>query len=138
MKHLQGKKVKVKSIDGSVVVGIVTGATEELLKILSQNETDEQVIFIRNIFSYVVIGQGVTGGFSGINVFACKNLNIGCKGKLLLSLNKSTKIQDMKCAVCDKGFKCDFGTLGQMQVLPSKVQKVLFDGLLKDNNKKEN
>lgn len=137
MKHLQGKKVKVKSIDGTIVVGIVTGATDDILKILSQNEVDEQIIFIRNIFSYVIIGQGTSGGYSGLQVFACKNLNIGCKGRLLLSLNKNTKIQDMGCGVCDKGFKCDFGTLGQMQVLPSNIQRVLFDGLLKQNNKKE-
>lgn len=137
MKHLQGKKLKVKLSDGSCIIGVVTGATEEILKILSQNETDQQVIFIRNIFSYVVIGQGVTGGYSGLQVFACKNLNIGCKGRLKLSLNKNLKIQEMGCNVCDKGFKCDFGTLGQMQLLPSNVQKVLFDGLLKDNNKKE-
>lgn len=137
MKHLQGKKIKVKLTNGNCLLGIVTGATEEILKILSQNETDQQVIFIRNIFSYVVIGQGVTGGYSGLQVFACKNLNIGCKGRLKLSLNKNLKIQEMGCGACDKGFKCDFGTLGQMQLLPSNVQKVLFDGLLKDNNKKE-
>ena len=143
MKHLQGKKVQIVSNGGVSYIGIVTGSTDDIVKILCENQTDETVIFIKNIFSYKIIGQGVSGGFSGIQVFACKNENIGCKGKIYLSKKKSTTIQNMNCEICKAktvagiGFKCDFGTLGDLQVLPSKVQGVLFQGLIKDNNIKK-
>ena len=50
----------------------------------------------------------------------------------------------MGCEVCNKktaqgtGFKCDFGCIGAIEVLPSKVQRVLFDGMTVDRNKKKN
>ena len=139
MKHLQGKKVKVTSINGNSVTGLVTGAADDIVKILVDGQQDQTVIFIKNIFTYQVIGQGVTGGYSGIHVFACKNLEIGCKGRLRLSCKKDTTILDMGCQVAKQPtkFKCDFGCLGEMQVLPSRVQKILFDGLTKKNGKEE-
>lgn len=139
MKHLQGKKVKITSVCGQCFQGVVTGATDDIVKILIENQTDQIVVFIKNIFSYQIIGEGVSGGFSGLNVFACKNLEIGCKGKIKISLRKDLNVQDMECEVCKQKteFVCDFGCLGQMQILPSKVQKILFDGLIKSNNTKE-
>ena len=141
MKFLQGKKIKIKTVDGKESYGLVTGATENLIKILNNNDTDQQVFFTNNIISYKIYGQGISGGRSGLYIFACKNMNINCKGKLLVSTNKSSTICDMKCKVCKsktiigEGFKCDFGTLGEMQMMPSKLQRVLFDGLIKENNK---
>ena len=41
MKHLQGKKIKVTSINGNCVTGLVTGATDDLVKILIEGEQDE-------------------------------------------------------------------------------------------------
>lgn len=140
MKHLQGKKIYIDSITGKSITGLVVGANDELIRVLVDGQTDERVIFVKNIYSYQVIGEGVSGGYSGIKVYVCKNLNIGCKGRIKLS-GKQLKIQDMGCKVClsekGKNFHCDFGNVGAMEVLPSKVQKILFEGLLKDNNEKK-
>lgn len=139
MKHLQGKKIKVTSINGNSVIGLVTGATDDIVKILVEGEQDETVIFVKNIFTYQIIGEGTTGGYSGLHVFACKNLAIGCKGKIKLSCKQNTILQDMECEVPKQKteFVCDFGCLGEMEVLPSKVQKVLFDGMIKKNIKEK-
>ena len=140
MKHLQGKKLKVNSINGMEVFGLVTGATDELIKILIDTEKDETVILIKNIFTYKIVGEGVSGGFSGLKVFCCKNEEIGCKGRRKLS-TKNVSIEDMGCEVCNAktvagtGFKCDFGCIGDMEVIPSNAQRVLFDGMLVEANK---
>lgn len=141
MKHLSGKKLKIYCINGKCVSGLCTGANDEIIKILEDDKTDEMVVFIKNIFSYVVIGEGCTGGYSGLHVYVCKNENINCKGRIKLSLNP-IQIQDMGCKVCfartsegDK-FNCDFGDLGAMEVIPSSIQRILFDGMLVEKNKK--
>ena len=143
MKHLSGKKIKVFCINGKSVSGVCTGATDDIVKILEDGKTDEMVIFVKNIFSYVIVGEGCTGGYSGLNVYVCKNENINCHGKIKLSLKPIT-ISDMNCKVCTAktsegtGFNCDFGNLGPMEVLPSNIQKVLFDGMIVEKNKKVN
>lgn len=140
MKHLSGKKIKIYCLNGKSVSGLCTGATDDIVKILEDGKTDEMVIFIKNIFSYVVIGEGCSGGYSGLHVYVCKNENINCRGRVKLSLNP-IHIEDMGCKVCmaktsdGTGFHCDFGDLGAMEVLPSKIQRVLFDGMLIEKNK---
>jgi hypothetical protein len=141
MKHLSGKKIKIFCVNGKSVTGLCTGGSDDTVKILEDGKTDEMIVFVRNIFSYVIVGEGCTGGYSGLNVYVCKNEDINCKGRIKLSLNPIT-INDMGCKVCTAktvegtGFKCDFGNLGAMEVLPTNIQKVLFDGMLVEKNKK--
>ena len=142
MKLLQGKKIKICSVGGKEYIGNVIGANDDLVRILVDGEEDELVIYIKNIYSYQIIGEGTSGGYSGLNVWACKNDSIGCKGKTLLSC-KTCDISDMNCpiqekkTVVGKGFNCDFGNLGPMEVIPSKAQKILFEGLMKENKGKK-
>jgi len=35
-------------------------------------------------------------------------------------------------------FTCDFGCVGAIEVLPSQLQRVLFNGMVVDRNKKKN
>ena len=100
------------------------------------------VISVANIFSYVIHGGGCTGGYSGLKVYVCKNLGISCLGRVKLSAIP-LKIEDMGCNVCKaktvngEGFNCDFGCVGALEVIPSKVQKMLFDGMLLIRNQKK-
>jgi len=139
MKHLNGKKIKINDNVGNSYIGLCTGASDEIIKMLLDNETDETVFFIKNIFSYVIIGEGVTGGYSGLKAYVCKNEHINCRGKVFIS-SKECHINEMNCEICNNSnnkFKCDFGCIGAIEILPSKVQRVLFDGMMvsRDNNK---
>lgn len=141
MKQLNGKRIVFWDSNGHKFEGLCVGTSDEEVKILKDGETDERVFFIRNIFSYSIIGEGTTGGYSGLQVYACKNESVNCAGRVLIS-SKECQIVDMSCEVCtsnrDKNFKCDFGCIGAMEVLPSRVQRVLFDGMKIDRNKKKN
>ena len=139
MKHLNGKKLQIFDNFGNSYIGLCTGATEDIVKILVENENDERVFFIKNIFSYVIVGEGTTGGYSGLKAYICKNEQINCKGRVYIS-SKECHINDMNCEICNNSgnkFKCDFGCIGAIEILPSKVQRVLFDGMMvsRDNNK---
>lgn len=132
MKHLTGKKLQINCNAGKSVIGLCTGGTDDIIKILPENKEDEMVIFIRNIFSYTIIGEGCSGGYSGLKVYMCKCADINCKGRLKLSCN-CEDISEMGCEISkssDKKFKCEFGCLGAMEVIPSNVQKILFDGMI--------
>ena len=135
MKHLSGKKLNVSCISGTTIIGLCTGATDEIIKILPKGAEDETVIFIKNVFSYTIIGGKTTGGYSGLKVYVCKNEDISCKGRIRLSM-RELLITDMGCEVCrvktadGKTIPCDFGCLGAMEILPSNVQSVFFDGML--------
>jgi len=140
MKHLNGKKLQIFDNFGNNYVGLCTGATEDIVKILVENENDERVFFIKNIFSYIIVGEGTTGGYSGLKAYICKNDNINCKGRVLLTSNEC-HINDMNCPICNNSknnFKCDFGCIGAIEVLPSKVQKVLFEGMMVCREKTKN
>jgi hypothetical protein len=131
MKHLNGKKIKISDNAGNVFEGICTGATDEIIKLLLKNEVDERVFFTKNIFSYVIVGGGITGGYSGLKTYICKNDNINCKGRVKITA-KECHINDMGCLIDnnDKAkFKCDFGCIGAIEIIPSKVQKILFEGM---------
>lgn len=140
MKHLNGKKLSITCISGHTIQGLCTGATDELVKILIDNAHDETAIFVKNIFSYTIIGGKTTGGYSGIKVFICKNESISCKGIVRLSSRELT-LDDMECPVHNaksktgETFNCDFACLGAMEVLPSGVQNILFDGMKVTKNK---
>ena len=141
-KHLQGKKISVYCNNGTEFAGLCTASSDAVIKILKEGEKDEMVISVANIFSYVIHGEGCTGGYSGLKVYVCKNLGISCFGRVKLSASP-LKIEDMGCGVCKAktvngtGFNCDFGCVGAMEVIPSKVQKLLFDGMLVIKNQKE-
>lgn len=141
-KHLQGKKISVYCMNGAEFTGLCTAASNEVLKILRDGTKDEMVIAVANIFSYVIIGGGCSGGYSGLKVYVCKNLGISCFGRVKLSA-MPLKIEDMGCDVCKAktvngtGFNCDFGCVGAMEVIPSKVQKLLFEGMTVVKNQKE-
>ena len=143
MKHLNGKRLKLWDSNGHLFEGLCTGASDEIVKLLKDGESDERHFFVRNIYSYVVVGEGTTGGYSGLKAYVCKNSSINCAGKCRIS-TKECHIEDMDCEVCRKktaqgvGFKCDFGCIGAIEVIPSKVQKVLFDGMVVDRNVKRN
>lgn len=132
MKHLNGKKLKIWDNVGNNFEGLCVGATDDIIKILNENESDERVFFIKNIFSYQILGEGTTGGYSGLKAYICKNDEINCKGRVLLT-SKECHIKDMGCTICNNSkvdFKCDFGCIGAIEVLPSRVQKILFEGML--------
>lgn len=132
MKHLNGKKLKIWDNVGNVFEGLCVGASDDIIKMMNENEKDERVFFVKNIFSYQVIGEGTTGGYSGLKAYVCKCDEVNCKGRVLLS-SKECHISDMKCKVCESkkvNFKCDFGSLGAIEVLPSRVQRILFEGML--------
>ena len=131
MKHLSGKKLEIISISGTKTIGVSTGGTDDLTKIMVEGEEDETVVFDKNIFTYKIIGEGTTGGYSGLKLYVCRCFEIGCAGRRRLSA-KSLTIADMGCNVVksvDRAFKCDFGCTGAIEVLPSKVQLALFDGM---------
>lgn len=142
MKHLSGKKIEITCVSGYKVAGLCTGATDEIVKLMIDGDTDETIIFVKNIFSYVIIGGGVTGGYSGIKVYVCRCENINCLGRIKLSAKKLI-LSDMECpivhtkTVAGSGYDCDFGCVGAMEVIPSNVQKMLFEGMMiirKENN----
>ena len=140
MKHLNGKRIKINDNVGNSYEGVCTGANEEIVKLLLDNNTDEMVFFIKNIFSYVIVGEGTTGGYSGLKAYICKNEQINCKGRVYISSNEC-HIHDMNCEICNNSnnkFKCDFGCIGAIEVLPSKVQKVLFEGMMVCREKTKN
>lgn len=140
MKHLNGKRLQIFDNFGNSYIGLCTGATEDIVKILVDNENDERVFFIKNIFSYIIVGEGTTGGYSGLKAYICKNDDINCKGRVLLTSNEC-HINDMNCPICNNSktnFKCDFGCIGAIEVLPSKVQKVLFEGMMVCREKTKN
>lgn len=131
MKHLTGKKLEIISIGGGVAKGVVTGGTDDITKLLSEGDADETVIFDKNIFTYKIIGEGTTGGYSGLKLYACRCFEVGCAGRRKIS-SKSLTVADMGCDVPNNGgtaFKCDFGCVGAIEVLPSKAQLILFDGM---------
>ena len=139
MKHLNGKKLKIWDNIGNIFEGLCVGANDDIVKILNDKERDERVFFIKNIFSYQIVGEGTTGGYSGLKVYVCKNDEINCKGKVLLSSNEC-HIKDMKCDICNNpkiNFKCDFGCIGALEILPTQVQRILFEGMVvsRENNK---
>ncbi len=139
MKHLNGKRLKLWDSNGHLFEGLCTGASDEVVRLLKDGEKDERVFFVKNIYSYVVVGEGVSGGYSGLKAFVCKNPSINCAGRCRISMEEST-IDDMGCAVrsANNGFKCDFGCVGAIEVIPSQVQRVLFDGMTVDRNKRKN
>lgn len=140
MKHLNGKRIKVWDSNGHLFEGICTGASDDVVRLLKDGEKDERVFFVKNIYSYVVVGEGVSGGYSGLKAFVCKNPSINCAGRCKISVDEC-KIGDMECeAPSSKGveFTCDFGCVGAIEVLPSQVQRVLFNGMVVDRNKKKN
>lgn len=143
MKHLNGKRIRVWDMNGHAFEGVCTGVTDDIVRLLKDGETDERCFFIRNIHSYVVIGEGATGGYSGLKAYVCKNPSINCAGRCRIS-STECRIVDMGCEVCNKktaqgtGFRCDFGCIGAIEVLPSKVQRVLFDGMVVDRNVRKN
>lgn len=143
MKHLNGKRLKLWDSNGHVFEGVCTGATDDVVKLLKDGESDERVFFVKNIYSYSVVGEGVSGGYSGLKAYVCKNPSINCNGRCLVS-SRECHIEDMGCDVCGKktaqgtGFRCDFGCIGAIEILPSKVQKVLFDGMRVDRNARKN
>ena len=119
--------------------GLCTGSSDEEIRILKDGETDERC-FPRALFpSYSIVGGGTTGGYSGLKVFICKNPAINCAGRCKMTSGNAT-ILDMGCEVgkTKPEFKCDFGCIGAMEVIPSQVQKVLFEGMLVDRNKSRN
>lgn len=139
MKHLTGKKLNITCTSGKSIIGLCTGATDEIIKILLDKETDETIVFIKNIFSYTIIGGKTTGGYSGLKVFICKNDILSCKGIIRLSKDNLT-IDDMECPIhvakkkVGEDFKCDFACLGAMEVLPSPVQAIFFEGMKVNKN----
>lgn len=143
MKHLTGKKVTVYCQSGKGFTGVVTAGSDDVLKILPEGKTDELVIFAKNIFAYTIIGEGTTGGYSGLKVYVCKCDSINCKGRVKVSYNDTT-INDMGCKVCTAktvagtGFKCDFGCIGALEVIPSNVQKILLNNMIVARNEKKN
>ena len=140
MKHLNGKRLKLWDSNGHLFEGLCTGASDDIVRLLKDGEKDERVFFVKNVYSYVVVGEGVSGGYSGLKAFVCKNPAINCAGRCRISMEEST-IDNMECEVRSaKGvnFKCDFGCIGSIEVLPSQVQRILFDGMLVDRNKKKN
>lgn len=140
MKHLNGKRIKLWDINGHVYQGVCTGVSDDVIKMLKEDNKDERCFFIKNIFSYQVVGGGTTGGYSGLKVYICKNEMINCKGVVRISA-KQCHIKDMGCDVCKAkttqgvGLKCDFGCIGALQVLPSPVQRSLFQGMMVNRNK---
>ena len=47
----------------------------------------------------------------------------------------------MNCSICNNPkteFKCDFGCIGAMEVLPTKIQRVLFEGMMVNREKTKN
>ena len=140
MKHLNGKRIKVWDSNGHLFEGVCTGASDDIVRLLKDGEKDERVFFVKNIYSYVVVGEGASGGYSGLKAFVCKNPSINCAGRCRISVDECT-IDDMECeAHLSKGkeFKCDFGCVGAIEVLPSQVQRVLFNGMVVDRNRKKN
>lgn len=143
MKHLSGKKLEITMTTGEKISGLCTGGTDDMVKIMADGSKDETFVFIRNIFAYTIIGGGVAGGYSGLKVYLCKNADIGCQGRVKLSIDDET-IASMGCNVINadtaagRGFNCDFGCLGPMEVIPSNVQRVLFDKMLTIKNRSKN
>ncbi len=139
MKHLTGKKVTIYCNSGKGFSGLITAASDDVIKIMPENKKDELVIFTKNIFAYVIIGEGASGGYSGLKVYICKNDDINCKGRVKLSVEETT-IQDMGCAVCTSktaagvGYNCDFGCVGALEVLPSKLQRLLLNNMIVAKN----
>lgn len=131
MKNLNGKKIKIWDMNGNLYEGLCTGSSDDIIKMMISDSKDERIFFIKNIFAYEVVGEGTSGGYSGLNVYICKNDEINCKGKILIS-TKENHIKDMKCEICNKNtdFKCNFYCLGALEVIPSKIQRILLDDIL--------
>ena len=110
MKHLNGKRIKIWDSNGHLFEGVCTGASDDVVRLLKNGEKDERVFFVKNIYSYVVVGEGASGGYSGLKAFVCKNPSINCAGRCKVSVDECT-IGDMECEAClskGKEFKCDF------------------------------
>ncbi len=56
MKHLNGKRLKLWDSNGHVFEGVCTGATDDVVKLLKDGESDERVFFVKNIYSYSFLG----------------------------------------------------------------------------------
>jgi len=131
MKQFQGKKIKVVSINGEFVEGLCCGANDSVVKVLVEGEKDVRAIFLNNIYWYSVAGLGIEDGFSGIQLFVCKNEGIGCKGRRKLS-RKELSLKDMECeAIKSQKMDCDFGCIGNIESVPSRALRVLLDGMIK-------
>lgn len=143
MKHLNGKRIKIWDSNGHLFEGVCTGASDDILRLLKDGEKDERVFFVKNIYSYVVVGEGVSGGYSGLKAYVCKNPAINCMGRCKISSTECS-IGEMDCEVCNAKnianleFKCDFGCIGAIEVLPSQVQRILFDGMTVSREKRKN
>lgn len=141
-KHLQGKKISVFCTNGKEFVGLCTASSDNMIKILLEKAKDEMVIAVPNIFAYIIHGSGCTGGYTGIKVYVCKNDDISCIGRVKMS-TVPLKIEDMGCNVCTAktvngvGYDCDFGCIGAMEVIPTKVQRILFDQMLNVRKKEK-
>ena len=143
MKQLNGKRLKIWDVGGHSFEGLCTGTTDDEIRLLEDGKKDEIVFNMKNYFAYKIVGGGTTGGYSGLQAYVCKNPAINCVGRCMIS-SKPCHIEDMDCEVCKQktsqgiGFKCDFGCVGAIEVLPSQVQRILFDGMVVDRNKKKN
>ena len=131
MKQYQGKKIKIVSINGEVLEGICCGANDSIVKIMIPGEKDVRNVFLRNIYHYTVEGIGIEDGYSGIQLFVCKNEGIGCKGRRKLSVSK-LELKDLGCeAIKNQKMDCDFGCVGNIENVPARALRVLLDGMLK-------
>jgi len=140
MEQLNGKRIMVVDCTGAQTKGLCTGCSEDFIKIVPDCHSDERVFLMRSVVSYEVVGGGVTGGYSGLKTFICKNEEINCAGRVMLGLDGS-HITDMGCpAIAGKGakFKCDFACIGAMEVIPPQVQRALFGGMVAERGKKKN
>jgi len=143
MKQLNGKRLKIWDCNGHVFEGLCTGSTDDCVRLLQDGGKDEITFNMKGYFAYQIVGGGVTGGYSGLQAYVCKNPSINCAGRCLLSSNPC-HIEDMNCEVYKKsnaqghGFVCDFGSIGAMEIIPPQVQRVLFDGMVVDRNKRKN
>lgn len=128
MKQYQGRKIKVFSINGECVAGMCLGATDEIVRIKVDGEPDARVVFIRNIYSYTVEGLGEGDGISGLRLFICRNPGV-CPGIRRLAMGDIT-LNDMGCQVQGReSLKCDFGCVGNIEVIPSQVLRGLLNGM---------
>lgn len=143
MRQYQGKKITVESINGKIITGVHCGLADDILRILPDPTPDKpdekreiKNIRVENIFSYSVEGEGVNEGYSGVCLYVCKNDALGCRGRQKLSVKKQV-LSDMGCeAIKSPNFKvketpCDFGCVGNIEIVPSKALRVFLDGMMK-------
>ena len=128
MMQYQGKRINVFSVNGERVSGVCMGATDDIVKIKVEDEPDVRAVFIRNIYYYTVDGLGDDDGVSGLRLFMCRNPGV-CPGIKKLSI-RDINIGDMGCEASDKK-GCDFGCIGSLERIPSRVLRPLLSGMEK-------